>query len=335
MNTKWRPAAGCAPDTNGAAMAWREMIVVNKLAGLVQFFDVATHEKRGELKMPPLPHEVVLSPDRATAYVSIYGLGIFGRNTEHPGEEIAVIDVGTRRLVHTINVAPYKAPHGMAFDGHGVLWVSCDLSGMVLAVDTARRAVVDAIPTESFGTHWLTLTPDGAKLYCSNKTFPFAVVIDTGARRLAAKIPLPHGSEGLAMAPDGERVYVMAQRPHLLHVIDVATDTVIETIPVTVFGETPEGRNPQKRVQVSPDNRYLVISSFNTGEIAIAPVADPRDQRLIAVEKGPMGITFADTRVAYVMNHDHGSISIVDIEAGAVVGRFETAPGPETMALLA
>ncbi len=42
----------------------------------------------------------------------------------------------------------------------------------------------------------------------------------------------------------------MAQRPQQFHVLDTATDRVIDIVPLNVFAATPEGRNPQKRVQV-------------------------------------------------------------------------------------
>jgi YVTN family beta-propeller protein len=332
MTPGWRLVDGCEPG--GAARAWRDLIVVDKVAGMVEFFDAATFAPRAALKMPPLPHEVVLSPDRTRAYVSIYGLGIFGRNTEHPGHEVVAIDVARREIVGVIDTAPHRGPHGMAFDGAGTLWVSCDVSGVVIAIDVARRAVLAAVPTDSHGTHWLVATPDGAKVYASNKTYPFAVVIDARERRLRAKIPLPHGSEGLAVSPDGARLYVMSQRPHALHVIDTATDAPIATVPIAGFAPTPEGKNPQKRVQVSPDGRYVLVTSFATGEIAIAPIERLGDQTLVAVEKGPMGIAFADARHAFVMNHDAGTVSLVDVIDAKIVDRFATQPGPETMALV-
>jgi YVTN family beta-propeller protein len=333
--TPLAPAA-CTDPADGQstiATSGREMIVVNKVAGKVQFFAVGSFDKLGELEMAKLPHEVVIAPDRKTAYVSIYGLGVFGKNSESPGRQVAIIDLATRAQIGAIDVSPYKGPHGMAFDGQGVLWVSCDVSGVILAIDVGARRILDAITTDSFGTHWLVVTPDGKKLYASNKTFPFAVVIDTVKRTLLAKIALERGSEGLALSPDGARLYVMAQRPQSFYVIDTQSDEVVATVPLEVFEQTPAEKNPQKRVKVAPDGKHLLITSFNTGEIAIAPVADLGAQTRVAAEKGPMGITFADANRAYVMNHDQGSISVVDLPTRSVVGKFSTAPGPETMAL--
>ena len=56
-------------------------------------------------------------------------------------------------------------------------------------------------------------------------------------------------------------------------------------------------------------------------------------QTKLAVEKGPMGITFSDAGTAYVMNHDQGTISVVDVPERRVVRTFATARGPETLAV--
>ena len=125
----------------------------------------------------------------------------------------------------------------------------------------------------------------------------------------------------------------MAQRPQQFHVIDTETDRVIDIVPLTVFAPTPEGRNPQKRVQASPDGSDLLITSFDSGEIAIVPLADLRSQTRLAVEKGPMGITFAEGGSAYVMNHDQGTVSVVDVPGRRILRTFATARGPETLAV--
>ena len=327
------PVACAEPGMAPMAAARGELIVVNKLAGRVQFFDARTQALLAEIEMAKFPHEVVLSPDRSKAYVSIYGQGVFGKNSEAPGREVAIIDLAGRRQIGAIDVSPYRAPHGMAFDGAGVLWVSCDLSGVILAVDVERRAVIAAVETGSFGTHWLTVLASRGKLYATNKHYDFVAVIDTAARAMKTRIPFPQGSEGLALSPDGTRLFVMAQRPQQFHVIDTGSDAVVDVVPLDVFAATPEGRNPQKRVQVSPDGSHLLITSFDTGEIAIAPLSDLRSQTRLAVEKGPMGITFADAATAYVMNHDQGTISVINVPGRRILSTFATARGPETLAV--
>ncbi len=333
----YRPfsAVACAdPTEGGIAGAGREVLVVNKLAGRVQFFARSGWTLLAELEMESFPHEVVVDPGGRLAYVSIYGRGVFGKNSEQPGRNIAVIDLSTRQQVRSIDVSPWRGPHGMAFDEQGVLWVSCDVSGVVLAVDATAGEILSVVPSGSFGTHWLVACHARNKVYASNKTFDFLCVIDSRERKLIGRIPFPHGSEGLALSPLGDRLYVTAQRPQMMAVIDTQTDAIIEEVSLAVFSPTPPERNPQKRVRVSPDGRWLLLTSFNTGEIVILPGNDLRAQRLFSVEKGPMGITFADSNHAFVMNHDQGTVWLINVQSGQLVDRFVTAAGPETLAMV-
>ena len=62
--TRLRAQDNACADPGGAALTARgEMLVVNKLAGLVEFYDVASGEKFASLPMGKFPHEVLLSRD--------------------------------------------------------------------------------------------------------------------------------------------------------------------------------------------------------------------------------------------------------------------------------
>ncbi|HEX4329388.1 MAG TPA: hypothetical protein VH105_21555 [Burkholderiales bacterium] len=201
--TRLRPLeAACAdPGVTQALTPRGEMLVVNKLAGKLEFYRVDTRERLAAIEMPKFPHEVLLARDHRQAYISIYGQGVFGKNFEHPGEEVVIIDLDTRARAGSISTLPYKAPHGMAFDAAGMLWVSCDVSGVILVIDPAKREILKAIPTGSNGTHWLTITPDDAKLYASNKTYPNLVVVDTARREVAKQIPLAPAAKAWRCRP--------------------------------------------------------------------------------------------------------------------------------------
>jgi hypothetical protein len=94
------------------------MLIVCETAGFVEFHDPETFTRVDEIKLPDFPHEAVLSPDRKTAYVSIYVNGQVGTNTK-PGTQVAVIDLVHRKPKGFIEIAPYLAPHGLRFDNSG------------------------------------------------------------------------------------------------------------------------------------------------------------------------------------------------------------------------
>ena len=61
--------------------------------------------------MPASTHEMILSPDGKKVFASVYGGGIFGKNTD-PDRRIAVIDLASKSLERLIDVGANVAPHG-------------------------------------------------------------------------------------------------------------------------------------------------------------------------------------------------------------------------------
>ena len=54
-----------------------------------------------------------------------------------------------------------------------------------------------------------------------------------------SKIPVPGGTEGIAVSPDGMRVIVMAHTEPGLVVIDPATDAIVDRIAIKVRRPAP------------------------------------------------------------------------------------------------
>ena len=306
------------------------LIVVCKRDGFVEFHDATGFTLIEEIKLPDFPHEVVLSPDRRKAYVSIYGNGQVGTNTV-PGTRIAVLDLASRKLDGFIELAPFLAPHGLTFDQAGLLWATAELSHALVYIDPARGVVLGHVETESLRTHFMAASPDGTRIYVPHRQLSFMSVVDTATRKVVKRIPnFRYECQGVCTAPDGNRVYQASSARPFISVIDPKTDEVAGQITVEGMGDFPPQLN---RLRVSPDNRYLVIS-YNVSRLAaVIDTREPERQYLFELEKGPMGIAFgADLNQALVTNHDEGTISVIDLGAMKPAGQFKTHLGPETMA---
>ncbi len=327
--------AGATPD--GFAFnnptGRRGLIAVDKVGGKVRFYDPSTFKEVAALDVDKLPHEVAIAPDHRTAYVSIYGPGIFGNNPT-PAQTIVVIDLASRAITGTISVAPYFAPHGMMIAADGRLWVSCDSSAKLLMVNTATKSIEEAFDTGSTGSHWISMTPDGAKIYISNKTAPVGA-FDVATRKLVKSIELPstkQGSEGIAVSPDGKRVLVVDNLDARVHVIDTATDTVVESIDLQGNPPTNPKRSRNMRIRYSLDGRYVVTANFASGVIYIHEAKNLGRQVPMVVAKGPMGFAFApDLRTAIVANHDSGIATVFDMADHRILGYFDGGNGIETL----
>ncbi|MBA3831137.1 MAG: PD40 domain-containing protein [Chthoniobacterales bacterium] len=316
------------------------LAILNKLEDTLDFFDLQKRRFIGAIPLPPHPHELCLSPDGKTAYASIYGDGVYGNNV-HPGHEVVVVDLFTMKSVGVIDTKPYSAPHSMAIHPDGSLFVSCDKSNATLVIDPSSGQIIKAIQMPSHGGHFLTMTHDGAKVYVSNKDTAFLSVIDASTRRVSGRVEVVEGSEGIALSPDGKRLYAMSHmgsplpnknRPTGLsfYVIDTASDAVIQQVSLPELSDKPMEVDPESRICATPDGKYLLVSAFKWDAVVIVDVATLTPIKTLMVEAEPMYIDFVPDQpdMAYVANHGAGRVSRIDLKELRVAETFPSAAPP-------
>ena len=307
------------------------LIMVDKVGGQVRFFDPATDQELASFAPTPEPgskaHEVAISPDHKTAYVTVYGDGVYGNNP-HPGHTVAIIDLASRKMTGSIDIAPHQAPHGIQVDANGLLYVACDLSRKVLILDPLKRSIVAAIDVEGTG-HWLALLPDANKLYVANKNDKrFVSVVDVKSRKMVGRVPMPNGTQGIAASPDGKTVLVADFSEPVLHVISTAKDAVTDSVRVTGV------ERGLYKVFFSPDGRR-VLTALPSGQINIFDAANLHATQKVVKSAGTalMGFAFAaDGKTALVGNHGEGTVTRFDLDTGTVLGTFRAGKGVETLA---
>jgi YVTN family beta-propeller protein len=317
------PIRAANTDPNNAT-GTRGLILIDKVGRHIRFFDAATRTELSSIEAGVAPHDVAISPDHKTAYVPIYGDGVYGRNP-NPGHEIAIIDLESRKQTGTIDVSPYQAPHGIQIDANGTLYVTCDLSRKLLVINPKTRTIEAAIDTEGTG-HWAAVLPDASKAYVANKDDRlFVTVIDLKTRKVIARVPAPKGTQGIVASPDGKRVIAADSGNPALIVIDTATDTVVDTVPL-------EGNQRGSfKPRYSPDGKKLLVCSLSQAVVNILDATNLRGkQQVVTVGKDPMGFAFAaDNKTALVANHGDGTISVIDLIESKVTGTFRAGAGIE------
>jgi DNA-binding beta-propeller fold protein YncE len=299
------------------------LILTAKNDKRVEFYDAATHVRLAALDMPAPVHELALASGRA--YGTVYGGGIFGKNKD-PDHRVVVVDLAARQVDGFIDVGAYLAPHGLMFGADGLLWVTAELSNAIVGIDVVRRKVAAAIDTGG-AAHWLTVSPDGRRAYVSHKQTPCLAVVDLLNRRVAGQVDIPNRCEGVALSQDGERLYVASHTVAELNVIDTRSEKLIQSIRVEGGGGD---RTQLRRVRVSPDERWLLLSSHLDCNVAVFRLPDLEQTALVKVGKAPMGFGFppaADR--ALVCNHDDGVVSVLELDAGRVATSFNTGDGCE------
>jgi DNA-binding beta-propeller fold protein YncE len=224
-------------------------------------------------------------------------------------------------------VQPFLGTHGLALDPDGLLYASCDASGVVAVIDPSRGAQRGSIDVGSRGNHMIAMLPGGSKLYSENEDqASFVSVMDPRTRERIGEVPIPSGALGLCATSDGARVLVADGGEPVIRVIETRNDTLADSVRLDGYA------HPAQRVRCSPDGQYVVVTA-DQEPLATVLTADLKQQTCLEIAPGPMGVAFhPDARTALVANHGSGRITVVDLPEARVVRDFPMGVGVETLA---
>lgn len=171
---------------------------------------------------------------------------------------------------------------------------------------------------------------------------------------------------GLAVSPDGKRLYVANAGADSLSVFDLASMKKVIDIPVVNqpwgvalspddrFVYVSRGPSPgalaivdsgaQRKVAevgtggsrglaVSPDGRLVYVAEFDYGTLSVIDAASRRSLSGLRLDPPYHLAVSSDGRMAYVTSPGRGTVSLVDLTAGKVVGRVGELAAPKFIVL--
>jgi DNA-binding beta-propeller fold protein YncE len=314
------------PDLNNRP-GGSNLIVTAKTAHKIHFLDAETLTPAKTIDMPGSTHELALSSDQRTAYGTVYGDGIFTKRI-NPDRRIVVIDLPSRALTRVIDLGETCAPHGIKIDASGAVWCSGELANSVFAIDPASAAIQRI--EVGHPAHWLAISHSTGKVFVTVKT-DFIVVIDVARRIVIDQIRVPNLTEGIAISPDGGTLYICAQTAPEFYVVDTRTHAIAQTVAIEAPESSANPTKPQmRRVHISPDNRYILVSAHQDARAAIYAVEGAKPVASFPTGKGPMGFGFApDGKNAYLCCHDDAFVTEFELATGKSARIFQTAAGCE------
>jgi YVTN family beta-propeller protein len=299
------------------------MIAVDKMGAKVLFLNPATYATEIVIDgFPKTVHELLILPERARAYVPIFGDGIHGRNP-NPQHLLCVFDLHARAHVATIDLSPYVAPHTLKLGPDGLIYITCENSAVVAIIDPATNAVVGAIESGSTNGHRLIIAPDGKRLYTENEEDGTVSVIDLPARKLLGKIKTPRPLAGIAISADGRTVVAVDDAQPTLFLIDTDAGKVRDEI---VLKDVPKAA---QIARYAPDDSLLAVTSLNSDTVSLI---DPsfRQQTAIKVGSQPMDMAFRGDEL-FVACQGDGSVHVVDIPGRRHKSNFQAGTGCESL----
>jgi YVTN family beta-propeller protein len=136
---------------------------------------------------------------------------------------LVVIDAATRQVIKTLSVG--SAANGLALDTlGGMLYVSSRDVGTVTAINTNTNSIIHTY-TVGAGAQRVALSLNRGTLYIASEASG-AQVLDLASGAVSTIPGVAAGAVGLALSPDGARLYVTNPPNGTLQIVDPASRAV-------------------------------------------------------------------------------------------------------------
>jgi DNA-binding beta-propeller fold protein YncE len=243
------------------------------------------------------------------------------------GSTLDVIDLASRKVIHTIDFGHGVRPHCPLFGPKdGLLYVTTELDEAITVIDPHSFNVVGKIPTGAPESHMLALTVDGKRGYTANVGPGTVSALDIVGRKTIAVIPVANHVQRISVSNDGRWVFTSDTEKPRLAVIDTATNKVDRWIDLASEGYgsavTPDGKwllialpaapgmavvdlgtmqvtttvklppAPQE-VVVRPDGGEAYVSCDQSRQVAVISTADWKVEKLVNAGKSADGLAWA------------------------------------------
>jgi YVTN family beta-propeller protein len=319
-------ADGTSPRVLGAAVdppASEEVVLVSysgeDATGLI---DPRTGKVLLRIPVGKNPHEITLTRDRARAYVATTG-GAPGARTSGTPNAIAALDLRERRVLPNLDLETFESPHDVRVSADGAtVWVACAPAQSVVEIDARSGRVVTAWRTGADGGWFLSVTPDGSKIYVPHLEGKRVSVINRATRSVSTV--LEGGAQsGIDMSPDGRSVWVIDHEQRTINVIDTGTDRMTARIQLSSsdFG----------RLRFAPDGSRVVLVQGTS--MTVFDVSERQPAGVIILPfPGKVVDTSPSGDRAVVSHPADDRVSIVDLAARTILTSISTGKTPDGVA---
>lgn len=280
------------------------------------------------------PHEVAVSDDGKTAYISNYGM--FGGAG---GPTISVVDLISQKPLPAIDLGALHAPHGLAF-ASGKLYFTAEGAKVAGRYDPSTRKIDWVIGTGQNRTHMVVVSKDLKTIFTSNVSSATVSIIEQAEVRMpdrgpggrgrggpppadwsVTNIAVGRGSEGFDLSPDGKELWVANAQDQTVSVIDVTSRKAVQTLAST---------KAANRLKFTLDGKYVFVSDMQGNELLVFDAAARTENKRIATEGGSEGLLMApDGAHAYTTLNTRDAVAVIDLKTMAVTGEVKTGKGPD------
>lgn len=208
-----------SPDSKTAYVSIEDE---NKLAA----YDVASKKLLFSVKTGAEPEGVLATADGKTVYV-----------TSEVANAVYKIDVAARKSVGQVKAGMRPRRFAMTPDA-SELWVTNELGSSVSIIDTATMKVKHTLKFEFKGMRSTDITPVGMVMNAQGTTAWVALgranhvaEVDVAGRTVRGFALVGKRAWGVALSPDGQRLYVANGMSDDVTIVDATSRKAIRTVP--------------------------------------------------------------------------------------------------------
>ncbi|MFH1452579.1 MAG: beta-propeller fold lactonase family protein [Armatimonadota bacterium] len=265
----------------------------------IMLFDVKTPSKTTYVNLSAQPYWMVYNPETKLLYLS------------SQSQMVLMYDPGTNKMIGAFAVKGQVTDMCLNKDGSILYIAVMGRTPAILVLDCYKNKFMTPYVVPSRPAS-LAASPDGKNLYFSMGTNTSGMVysISTLTDSTAGKVSVGKNPNGMCITPDGKELYVTNLNSASVSVIDAATLTVKDTIPV--------GIEPLKIV-VAPNGKKVYLTCRKSDYVTVIDTGTHTVLKNINTGKAPTGIAISgDGSKVYVTNNESKTISIIDTESDTV-----------------
>ncbi len=282
------------------------LLLVEKCSHCFSYYDIESGQRLHSIALGEFPHEFVVDPEGRFAYVGHYGVETSG-HIGAGGTAIFQIDIAAKRLVRTIELAPFNRLHGMQMDRDGRLYVlSEDRAQLVVldhpATDTAPRR---AVPVGGIKSHLFALTRDGQTAFAMNLLSHTVTRVRPHDATVAPLACMPgEKPEGYALSADEKTLYVTCRWSNTLCAIDTESMQVVRRAP---------SRDDATRLYLYRDGR-LVVTNYGDRSLSIVDPHTLEELARVPMPARAIALSYHPERPIAFVSQDDDRVGIFDMD---------------------
>jgi YVTN family beta-propeller protein len=158
---------------------------------------------------------------------------------------------------------------------------------------------------------WLTLclpcfsASDNSLLYVGNSMGDNVSVVDLASLKVIGDITVGPHVHGMALTPDGRRLFTTSEVDHTLIISDTETHKTLGTV------KLPGKPN---QCAVTPDGRYVTVPIRDGDSVAIVDVNQQKIVKLLPIKEPHNSLNIGSNRYMFVTSMGSNEIDVIDLE---------------------